>query len=111
MNATRRTAPSGGAGTPPRAMDGRAGSCSRWRLWPIRGEWRWSPLYEEVEGCRELEFSPIRVIRWLRWTWARDEPRIGTVTKIVEWNICGLYALRLTGPLGVLRGLLRWRRR
>jgi hypothetical protein len=48
-NATRRTGSSSEPGTPrSRATDGRAGSCSRWELWPRPAMWR--AFYCETSG-------------------------------------------------------------
>jgi hypothetical protein len=77
--------------------------CSRWRLVPARWRWQWWPSYEEVPGIRTVVL-PWREICWGWWEWNRDEERIG----YLEDGCCGLC---LTGPLGVLRGLLRWRGR
>ncbi len=82
-------------GTPPRATDGRAGSCSRWIRRAAPGRWLFLPEYCEFGGSHFV--SPARLIWWLSWLWTKDDGRIK-------------YALHLRGPLGVLRGLLRWRR-
>ena len=77
-----------------------------WWLIGADRPWTWWPKYYERLGVRDM-IVPSRKIWALRYVWHCDEPRIGygPLFALDDW------LLTLTGPIGVLRGLLRWRRR
>jgi hypothetical protein len=103
---TNDTGSSSEPGTPrSRATDGRAGSCSRWWIEWQWTDWTWWPEYFEGKHLPALSrlssYKPHFWARWLGWT------LYCTAQDGREWT---KQPIHLTGPLGVLRGLLRWRR-